>query len=213
MAGKERGKNQNSRTGQRVDRGLTNPRKQGKPRSLNDSQKRFVVHRLAAFERPSEVAKAVKEEFGVEITRQSVQHYDPTTRQGESLSESLKTLFWRVRKAFREDVSTVPISHKAWRLRELERAYRTARDMRNLALASSLLEQAAKEMGNAFTNRRELTGRDGGPIKSMSLRQRFEDMTDDELKKHLSDLNEEERALLRLGALDTDDEETPPTIN
>ncbi len=36
-----------------------------------------------------------------------------------------------------------------------------AEDQGNMVLAAQLLEQAAKEMGNAFTNRRELTGKDG----------------------------------------------------
>ena len=36
-----------------------------------------------------------------------------------------------------------------------------AEDRGNMPLAAQLLEQAAKEMGNAFTNRHELTGKDG----------------------------------------------------
>lgn len=38
----------------------------------------------------------------------------------------------------------------------------------NLVLAATLLEQAAKEMGNAYTNRRELTGPAGGPIEQVT---------------------------------------------
>ena len=44
--------------------------------------------------------------------------------------------------------------------RNLERA-----DSRgNAAMVSTLLEQAAKELGGAFTNKRELTGKDGQPL-------------------------------------------------
>ena len=35
-----------------------------------------------------------------------------------------------------------------------------------MPLVAQLLEQAAKETGGAFTNRRELTGKGGGPIAS-----------------------------------------------
>jgi hypothetical protein len=35
----------------------------------------------------------------------------------------------------------------------------------NVAMVAQLLEQAAKEVGGIFTNRRELTGKGGGPIQ------------------------------------------------
>jgi hypothetical protein len=47
----------------------------------------------------------------------------------------------------------------------------------NMVLASSLLEQAAKEMGGAFTNRRELTGKDGGAVEVKSLADFYADLT------------------------------------
>ena len=36
--------------------------------------------------------------------------------------------------------------------------------MGNIALAAQLFEQAAKEAGDSYTNRRELTGKNGAPL-------------------------------------------------
>ena len=35
----------------------------------------------------------------------------------------------------------------------------------NFVLAAEILKQAAKEVGDVYTNRREKTGKDGGPIQ------------------------------------------------
>lgn len=128
---------------------------------LTDEVQTFVVTSLAMFDTPMTVADAVKKDFGIEITRQAVECYDPTKKAGAKLAEKWKALFEEARKAFVEDTASIAISHKTVRLRALQRMSEKAEDMRNLPLAAALLEQAAKEMGNAFTNRRELTGKDG----------------------------------------------------
>ncbi|MQV45441.1 DUF2280 domain-containing protein, partial [Sinorhizobium medicae] len=53
------------------------------------------------------------------------------------------------------------ISHRAVRLRGLQRMAKKAEIQGNMELAASLMKQAAEEVGNAYTNRRELTGKDG----------------------------------------------------
>jgi hypothetical protein len=49
---------------------------------------------------------------------------------------------------------------------------------------ADMLERIAKEVGNVHTNRRELTGRDRGPIKYSEV----DDMTDDEIDRELRQL-------------------------
>jgi hypothetical protein len=39
----------------------------------------------------------------------------------------------------------------------------------NMVLAANLMEQAAKEVGDSFTNRRALVGADGGAIEVRTL--------------------------------------------
>ncbi|AML35024.1 Hypothetical protein EAG7_01278 [Klebsiella aerogenes] len=50
----------------------------------------------------------------------------------------------------------------------LNRMATNAENMKNLGMTAQLLEQAAKEVGDAYTNRLkvESTGKDGGPIKT-----------------------------------------------
>jgi Uncharacterized conserved protein (DUF2280) len=69
---------------------------------------------------------------------------------------------------FTNKLDDIAIAQKAARLRRLQRIADRAEDIGNLALALQTLEQAAKEMGDVFTNRcaTELTGRDGGPVET-----------------------------------------------
>lgn len=124
----------------------------------------FVVQQLACFDTPSVVAEAVKREFGVVMSRQLVETYDPNKKCSVRLAKRWKELFDETRKAFLEDTSKIAISHRAVRLRALQRMAEKAETQGNMPLAAQLLEQAAKEMGSAFTNRRELTGKDGAPL-------------------------------------------------
>lgn len=128
---------------------------------LTDEVRTFIVQALACFDTPSVVVKAVKEEFGQIITRQSVECYDPSKRAGRDLAQKWRLLFEQTRKTFLEDTSKIGISHRAVRLRALQRMADKAEGQGNMVLASSLLEQAAKDVGNGFTNRRELTGAGG----------------------------------------------------
>lgn len=128
---------------------------------MNDAVRMYIVQSLAAFDTPSQVADAVKEEFGVSITRQGVHAYDPTKAAGKDVDQRWKTLFEESRKSFLENVTDVPIANKATRLRALHRMAQAAERKGNYPLAAQLHKQAAEEMGNAYTNRRELTGKDG----------------------------------------------------
>ena len=129
--------------------------------TLKDEVKTFIVQSLACFDTPSVVVDAVRKEFGATITRQSVEGYDPTKKAGSNLAEKWRLLFVETRKTFLEDTASIAISHRAVRLRALQRMADKAENSGNMVLASSLLKQAAEEVGGSYTNRRELTGKDG----------------------------------------------------
>lgn len=124
----------------------------GEPK-LTDEARTFVVQSLAMFDAPGVVAKAVKLEFGLEITPQGCEAYDPTKRAGMKLLEKWRALFHETRKDFIEDTAKIGISHRATRLRTLQRLAERAETQGNLGLAATIIEQAAKETGDAFTNR------------------------------------------------------------
>lgn len=135
---------------------------------LTLEQKVFIVQRLACFESPVSIIRAVKDEYGVTINHQALQNYDPTKVNGQYLSPKLKTLFEETRKRFTEDISSIPIANKAVRLNALQRMLNAAEEKKNFPLATQVLEQAAKEVGDSYTNKHkhELTGKDGAPIAS-----------------------------------------------
>lgn len=131
--------------------------------ALTDEVRTFIVQSLACFDPPTVVAAAVKKDFGIAASPQTVEAYDPTKRAGQKLSLRWRALFAETRKAFLEDTSKIAISHRAVRLRALQRMAEKAEGMGNMALAAQLHEQAAKECGDAYSNRHkhEHTGKDG----------------------------------------------------
>lgn len=149
---------------------------------LAASEKAFVVQRLACFDTPTEVAAAVKDEFGIEITPQAVQGYDPTKHAGRHLSAELRRLFENTRKSFLDDLEAhVPEANKAVRVGYLSHAVRAYRARGNYIQMAVMLEKVAKEMGNVHTNRREISGRHGRPLE-------FADMTEEQLDQRLYSL-------------------------
>lgn len=122
--------------------------------ALKDEVKQFIVQALACFDTPTQVSNAVKEEFGLIVPRQQVSAYDPNTYVGRRLSKKWRVIFEDTRKAFRENVAEIPIASRAFRLRALARMAQGAENTRNIALAVQIIEQAAKEVGDVFVNRR-----------------------------------------------------------
>jgi hypothetical protein len=115
--------------------------------------KAFIVQALACFDTPTQVATAVREEFGLEVTRQKCEAHDPTKYAGRDLAKRWVTLFEDTRKRFREETAEIPIANRAYRLRALGRMAVKAETMKNMALTAQLLEQAAKEVGDVYVNR------------------------------------------------------------
>lgn len=140
----------------------------GEPK-LTEEARTFVVQSLACFDTPATVVAAVKREFSFVISPQGVESYDPTKRAGRNLGEKWRTLFEESRKAFLETTVSIGISHRAVRLRALQRMADKAETMSNLQLAAQLHEQAAKEVGGAFTNHRVLSGPGGAPVQVNSI--------------------------------------------
>lgn len=121
--------------------------------TLSEAAKRFIVQALACYDTPSQVAEAVKEEFGIDVPRNQVGQYDPTKVAGRALAKKWRTLFDETRKRFREETEEIPIAQRAYRLRKMGQIAAKAEQMRNLPLVLQILEQAAKEAGDAYVNK------------------------------------------------------------
>ena len=132
--------------------------------TLNNKVKAFIVQGLATYMTPSEVVEAVNQEFdGLKVTRQQVSNYDPGKAAAVNLSQKWKDLFNKFRDDFNNDIQAIPIANKAYRLNMLDRMARDAEKSKNRPLAASLLEQAAKDVGEVFTNKQKVdnTSSDG----------------------------------------------------
>lgn len=145
--------------------------------ALNDTHKTFIVTALARYDAPSSVAEALRETFGIEASSGQIAYYDPSNAQSRGLAEKWRTLFDETRRAFVEEVSGEAAAHKAVRVRRLSRWADRAERMGNLPLAASLYEQIAKEMGEAYTNRRVLQGDPERPLAVADAREDLKGLT------------------------------------
>ncbi|QLL15489.1 DUF2280 domain-containing protein [Pseudomonas chlororaphis] len=122
--------------------------------ALQNDVKAFIVQALACFDTPSQVVEAVQKEYGLTVTRQQVETHDPTKTSGKGLAAKWQTLFHDTRKRFREETAEIPIANRAFRLRAMNRFVEKAETMKNIGLAMQILEQAAKEVGDVYVNRK-----------------------------------------------------------
>lgn len=136
--------------------------------ALPPDVKLFAVQAFACYETPLEVRKQIKERWGLEVSTNQLQAYNPATVTGQRLSQKLKDVFTDTRQRFLKDTADIPIAQQSYRLRMMQRLFdRVAQSERpNVAMAQALLEQAAKETGGVFTNKQqhEHAGKDGGPM-------------------------------------------------
>lgn len=155
--------------------------------ALKSEVKAYIIKMLACYDTPSQVVEAVQKDFGITITRQQVETHDPTKVSGKTLAKKWVDMFNTTRDRFLNEISDIPIANKAYRLRVLQRMSTTAENMKNIGMTAQLLEQAAKEVGEAYTNRQKVehTGANGGPIESTTL-------TKDEYKKARQEMLEDD---------------------
>lgn len=134
---------------------------------LTHEQQVFLVQELARFSTPTQAAAAVKAQFGVEVSLPLACWYTP--KPGSDLPPKWVKLFEETREAFIADIASIPIAHRAVRLRILNRLVDAAVQKQRPGLVAQLLRQAAEEMGDKLTNRAELTGAGGAPLAAVQV--------------------------------------------
>ncbi|WP_443612812.1 DUF2280 domain-containing protein [Acinetobacter pseudolwoffii] len=134
--------------------------------ALKEPVKIFIVQALACRDTPQEVAEQVLQEFGVKVDRKQVQSYDPTKAAGKNLSKKFVELFDKTRADFDAGLIDIPIAQKHYRLKQYQK--QLERNAKNTVMSLKILEQAAKDVGGQFTNRQEITGKDGKPIETVN---------------------------------------------
>jgi hypothetical protein len=115
---------------------------------LTDEIKEFIVKGLACYDTPTFLMDAVRDNFGIQITRQQVFEYDP-----RRAAQRWRDLHAATRAAFLSEASAISVTHKLVRLRMLDRlAHRCERN--GVALALRALKEAAKECGGMYESGR-----------------------------------------------------------
>jgi len=134
--------------------------------ALRKEVKLFIVRSLAVFNTPEETARLVNEEYkNLNVSRQQCERYDPTKRAGKDLSDELKKEFEITREEFLGKPESIPIANLVVRLQRYENMFQASK---NNILRLKIQEQAAKDIGRQYTNRQEITGKDGKPIETVN---------------------------------------------
>lgn len=108
----------------------------------------YIVAALACFDTPEQVATAVKQRYGLVLTRQRIEAWHPERRAGAKLGARWRTMFYETRARLLAELDDIPIACQAYRLRMLDRVAAQAEAMGNLLLAARIIEQAAREVGD-----------------------------------------------------------------
>ena len=132
--------------------------------TLKEPVKIFIVQALACRDTPQEVAELVKQEFKLSIDRVQVAAYDPTKAAGKNLSKKFVELFHKTRADFDAGLIDIPIAQKYYRLKQYQK--QLERNAKNTVMSLKILEQAAKDVGGQFTNRQEITGKNGEALQT-----------------------------------------------
>ena len=125
---------------------------------LTKNQKAYIVVRLACYDSPPAIAKSLKEDFGIEITRQALERYNPMRAAGRACSEQWATLFHETRRKLVEGRADIGAAHKMVRIRWLDQMARREMTDGNTVKARGLLKQVAEEMGESGRHEHEEVG-------------------------------------------------------
>ena len=109
------------------------------PGKLTTAQQEYVVRRLAAFDSPLAIARSLRAEFGIDISRNSIWRYDPTRYR--KCAARWKALFFAAREAMLRDKGQAAALDRAVRLRGRTRAALRALDAHADAMLDALLRR------------------------------------------------------------------------
>ena len=108
-------------------------------RTLNDTQQRAIIARLAAYETPTFVAQAIKADFGVSISPQGVEFYDPA--KNPRLIREWRELFDGERQKFLDEFDVQPLNSLNYRQKERRREM----GAKSARLRLDILNEAAED--------------------------------------------------------------------
>jgi hypothetical protein len=132
---------------------------------LKKAEKVFIVRSLAQFMTPTEVVKDIKEKFSIDVTPQQVEYYDPTKVAGALLAQEFVDLFNEARKEYiAQPLHNIIGANDIVQLQILSDLLVSKKG--NVVMSIKLIDQIQKIMKGHYEKKIEITGKDGGPIKT-----------------------------------------------
>lgn len=127
--------------------------------SLANKHKSFIVIRLACYDSSTEIQQEFEELYGFKPDMNQIAYYNPDNiLSSQRLAQKWRDLFNDTRARFKEEVQNIPIANQAYRLKKLQKNMEHLERVRNYKAANETIEQAAKEVGGSYTNKREHSG-------------------------------------------------------
>lgn len=124
---------------------------------LSDQQKSAVVIMLACYWQLKDVLQYVRDEWGIEVAKQSIQRYDPTKVNGQrDLAKKWCDIFHATRSAFLKEKAMHAVSHMPYRMGIYQKVIEEGLRRHNYDLVLRSMEQAAKDEGGSYTNRQRV---------------------------------------------------------
>lgn len=141
--------------GKRKPKARSNGVAAAKKAGMNDEIRAEIVTRLAMFDSSTSIYDDLQAR-GIDISMQAIGQYKPSTSGKVALK--WVELFNKTREDFLAEIAAEPIANRAFRLRKLGTILDKELSRGNTAGARATLEQAAKEVGNVFTNIAKVQG-------------------------------------------------------
>lgn len=129
--------------------------------TLTDEHKSYIVVQWAMWRSAAQIIEQFGEVFGMEITYKHVAQYNLDGWYGSRTDRAAplskwRTLFDETRAKFLSEITAIPISNEAYRLKTLQHLLDKQIATDNASGAMALLKQAAEEVGRVYTNKREI---------------------------------------------------------
>lgn len=134
---------------------------------LTEEHKTHIVKRFAQFWEAPAIRDDMQQEFGITLHLNQIYPYDPGAAKSKNVGKKWKQLHAEERQKYvSEDAARdIRLYHATERIKELEKIYDKLYSMKIYSQAAAILEQIAKEQGQAYTNRAlmEAAGNTGEP--------------------------------------------------
>lgn len=132
---------------------------------LKKAEQLFIVRSLAQFMTPTEVVKAIKETFKVDVSPQQVEAYDPTKVAGRDLRKEYKEVFEVTREEYlKQPIHNISGANDIVQLKILSDLLWAKKN--NVTMTIKIVDQMQKIVKGFYEKRLEITGAGGGPLKT-----------------------------------------------